>query len=286
MIKQIKLNAKKIIKPKKIDLALITFTILCIALVILVGKYFLSLFFNLKGYVDIYETPIFYLDDVPNTSEQVYLFSLSALFVLFTVLHPMILAAKRWCYALINTSKVSYKNLYLFFYNEYLKAVLFSIHLYARKIICFMICFLPAFLSTSIFFFLIRNSTTQIEIAIGGLFLIFSMLLFVIGTLLFIVMIQKYNLAAYLAFENKVSICKSLKSSAVAMKEYKLQFLYLYIRFSHLLIMCVFFFPIFYVIPYMHISFAVLSKYIICEKEKEILEVINKKQKDPKLSLI
>lgn len=286
MIKQIKLNAKKIIKPKKIDLLLITLTIISMAIAILGIKYFLSSFLNLKGYVDIQETPNFYFDDIPNTSGQIYFFSFAILMILFTVLQPMILVSKRWCYALINTSNVSYKSFFKLLYDEYLKSVAFSIYLYIKKISLFIICFLPTFLSSSIFFFLIGSSITQIQVAIGGLFLIFSILLFIIGVLLFIVMIQRYNLAVFIAFENQVSIRLSLKASIVAMKEYKFQFLYLYARFLPLFFLCLFFFPIFYVIPHIEVSSTLLSKYIICEKEKEILAVINKNQKKPKLSLI
>ncbi|MEG2295463.1 MAG: hypothetical protein RSB96_01820, partial [Oscillospiraceae bacterium] len=149
-----------------------------------------------------------------------------------------------------------------------------------------VVCFLPSFLSISLFFFLVKNPTIQMEVAIGGLFLFFSLVLFIIALLLFIIIIQKYNLVVYLALENKISISQSFKVSAIAMKEYKMQFLYLYAQFLHLFVFCIFFIPIFYVIPYVQVSSIVLSKYIMCEKEKEILEVINKKEKEPKLLLI
>ncbi|MEG2295464.1 MAG: hypothetical protein RSB96_01825, partial [Oscillospiraceae bacterium] len=127
MVKHIKANTRKIIKHKKMDLALITLTLIGTLFMVFGVKYLLSLFLNLSGYIDIHETPNFYLDDRPNTDWKIYLFSSCALIMLFIVIYPMIFSIKRWCYALINTSNVSYKNLFAFFKEEYLKSVLLII---------------------------------------------------------------------------------------------------------------------------------------------------------------
>lgn len=156
--------------------------------------------FNVSGFTDIFATPDFALDDIPDISPAAIAISaLGALFALL-VINPLKLGAKNWYYRLTDGVDLPAAEIFGFFFSlkKYFGAVFFTALLFLKKLF-WSVIFLIVPLCAVIGGYVWENrSSRDVELLLSTGLKVSGFISFFAMSLLLMIWIQRYYLAEYL----------------------------------------------------------------------------------------
>lgn len=173
-----------------------------------------------------------------------------------------------WSYLTIYQKTNDFSNIFNYFscFKNILKSWYVSCQIFFRKIFwSIIIFFIPMLVSAwSLLATTHQNLVANKYLISFGYIL--SFFLIIISSLICLIFFQRYMLTRYLLVSGECKKTReAIKLSIKIMKNKKLDYIFLLISFSGWIISCLFIVPIFFVFPYVKITIALYSRYIIEE---------------------
>lgn len=234
------------------------------------------------AYRKVFNIPRFMADNALNTDIKSVMVQVVFAAVSFFVLVPLILGVLEWYWNLTGGSKTGVGDIFAWYgsLRLYAKSILLNIDICIRVLLWWiLICGLP----TVMIFFAryysrgININSTNLSIPaiqsllISSLLLLFGVMFFIAGTVLFIFVVSKYMLAYFFAVEDSTrKISDIIRDSITYSHDYRWELTKFILSYVGWFITCILILPILYVGPYFLSSTTILSKHIIYSQRAKI----------------
>ena len=217
-------------------------------------------------FVDYAATPSIAFDDMANVAMVSTLISLLISLLIFFVMTPLQQGCARWFYRRTGGEQEPVSG--VFFYFETAKSYFRSLGLYfqigLRIFVWMLLPALPMAATIVFIMFYKRQLGGNLPNAVFAVVVILMVIWAVLLVILSIMISLRYFLAPYLLAEHpeqKAGQC--IKNGVHLVKGHKAELFGFMLSFFGWALLCVLIVPIFYVLPYMHSSYAVYARYLI-----------------------
>ena len=208
------------------------------------------------------------LGDVLISSRAEWVIIGTATLLQLLLIFPLSLGVIRWYFRIVYGGNPSITEAFHFFETPkaYGRAVWYDISIGIRSMLWAVLFYaLPsAVIGLSVYYLSIGDESLRLQrmAATAGVF--FSVLMFLTATLLYGAFINRYALAPYLiGADDEMTVGKAIKTSIQYTNGFKFSLMWFSLSFLGWFLLCVFFFPVFYVFPYYMSAFALYARYII-----------------------
>ncbi|MBC5787456.1 DUF975 family protein [Clostridium facile] len=185
---------------------------------------------------------------------------------------PIWFGSIKWAYA-VASGENSPIALVFYFYTSakrYFHSIGIILSVFFRMLGYLIVSLLPACAMYSLAWF--YQSSGYYSAYIYWVMLGFTWLLLFTGLIFFIYVCSKYYLVGFLFVEDSsLKIAQMIRLSSCMMKGERFQLIMLLICMVPLLVLCVIFIPIIFVIPYLSVELALFAKYQIEHAKREVL---------------
>lgn len=221
------------------------------------------------------------LNDNGMINLSIYSFAISIVFTLiaFLVITPLMLGMTEWFWRLTAGEKPEVGDIFAWFGSAklYVKSIILRINVGVRALLWFLLtCSIPLALIIAAGYYVKDIDVTKIttfsmtdiqNLFISGVLMLLGIMLLICGLILFLFLISRYFLAAFLVVEDgERKISDAVRMSIKFTKSYRWEITKFLLSFTGWFITCVAIIPYFYVVPYFYSSFAIFSKHIIYEQ--------------------
>ena len=217
-------------------------------------------------FVDYAATPSIAFDDMANVAMVSTLISLLISLLIFFVMTPLQQGCARWFYRRTGGEQEPVSG--VFFYFETAKSYFRSLGLYfqigLRTFVWMLLPALPMAATIVFIMFYKRQLGGNLPNAVFAVVVILMVIWAILLVILSIMISLRYFLAPYLLAEHpeqKAGQC--IKNGVRMVKGHKAELFVFMLSFFGWALLCVLIVPIFYVLPYMHSSYAVYARYLI-----------------------
>lgn len=257
--KEIKLKSKKLLKDNFAPLILAACFLLLIMIIFSLCEYIIRSITGINAYDSvIFSSGGFTLNNLLSVSILVLSFILQ-----YIVISPLMMGLWRCLYLITEGKNIQIGNLFYFYSSPklFFRSILLRINIFLRELFYLLILFLPAFVAS---FFLSDYAAAFFKYNLSTFAssaLMFAAAVFWIGAVIFyIIILLRYSFAGIIAAsDDKLKINRSIKLSIKRSNGYKLCIFKLIISFIGWFALCIFIFPIIYVLPYFCLGIAVLA---------------------------
>ena len=173
-----------------------------------------------------------------------------------------------WNYLTVFNKSNDFNNIFSYFscFKNIIRSWYISCQIFFREVFWFIIIFLiPALVSAwSLIATTHQNQIINKYLISFGYVL--SFFLIIVASLICVIFFQRYMLTRYLLVSGECKKTRqAIKLSIKIMKNKKLDYIFLLMSFLGWIISCLFIVPIFFVLPYIKITSALYSRYIVEE---------------------
>jgi uncharacterized membrane protein len=202
------------------------------------------------------------------------------LFVVILLETPLLLGIMRWYYRMVQGQTSPFADIFVYYESLrlYCKSIWLFITVFVRSLLwAFGFLTLPSIL-LSLSIGVVNNrfrplfGDTQLSATVGTMGVTISALLLALTAVLYIVFMNRYALTFYLFFDDPDGkITGFLKTSIHYTSGYRASMTAFSLSFIGWFLLCFWFIPLFYVVPYCVASVALYARYIIerCRRETE-----------------
>lgn len=259
--KEIKLKSRKLFKDNFAPLILAACFLLLIMIIFFLCEYIIRLITGISVYDSIiFSSGGFTLRNLLSISILVF-----SLILQYIVTSPLMMGLWRCLHLITEGKNIQIENLFYFYSSPklFFRSILFQINIFLRELLYLLILFLPAIVTS---FFLSDYAAAFFKYKLSTFAssaLMFAAAVFWIGAVIFyIIILLRYSFAGIIAASNdKLKITRSIKLAIKRSNGYKLCIFKLIISFIGWFALCVFIFPIIYVLPYFCVGIAVLANH-------------------------
>jgi len=184
----------------------------------------------------------------------------------FLLLSPLNLGAVKWYYELSSGGEASFELLFTYFssFKLYCRALWYAINLSVRSFFWTLLFLLPGSFCLAAASWLYSVENIPLYLSVVSLLMVIGVFLLAFGCVFAFIYLQKYYVASYLICQDNTvpaiqcfkTSCRYSRGSRGFIALFRLSFLLWYL-------LCVFIFPVLYVIPYTEASYAIYAKYLI-----------------------
>lgn len=205
--------------------------------------------------------------------ENIFLLGFTVLSLL--LMAPLMLGLIRWYRLLAYGGKPSLIELFHFFSSgrNYLRALWLHLNLTVRTYLWAAVFFaVPgAIFAASVLQINHSSVAGQTAGALATVGIAFSAVLTLLAMIFYCAFINKYFLAFYLICEDdSLSVRQAIRSSAAFTRGSRFGLLWFTLSFTGWYLLCIVFFPVFYVFPYVNAAFAMYAKHLIEKKRNPL----------------
>ncbi|MCL2033977.1 MAG: DUF975 family protein [Oscillospiraceae bacterium] len=206
-------------------------------------------------------------DVIVNSTAEWAIIGAAALLQLLLIF-PLSLGVIRWYFRIVHGGNPSITEAFYFFETPkaYLRAVWYDISIGIRTTLWAVLFYaLPsAVMLTSVYFLSAEDDSLRLERMAASAGVVFSVLMFLAATVFFCAFVNRYALVAYLVgADDEITVGKAIKMSIQYTKGYRFRILLFSLSFIGWFLLCVFFIPLFFVVPYYMAAYALYARYII-----------------------
>ena len=238
---------------------------------------FLYLIFHYSGYLDVLQSPEFYLDDILDYHLGPLLITGSICILWLLLIPPMIYGIASWYYHLSGGSPKEFSAVFCAFTSlrQWARSVgmtliLLALHLFWLAVFTVIPVLVLLFFRNFTF-----DPASRLAIFIpfgkaGGWILLTMAMVF------YLVLIQRYALCFYLmAQKPRIPLLKAIRQSVQAMQGRSWEMISLRLSFIWWMLLSLLMFPLIYVVPYYQSAIAIYARYAV---EYDIRETQQKQQ--------
>lgn len=199
--------------------------------------------------------------------------------VIFLVIHmllfsPLNLGVNRWFYQLVHGCGHSVAELFRYFESggSYRRALWLEVNLTVRIYLWAIVFFaVPGALFGFSFVGVVRGEAAgRVAMTVASVGLFLACVLGILAFVFYGALVSRYQLAAYLLSENdEITVREAIRLSVAYTRGSRFSLFGFQLTFIGWMLLCVFFFPVFYVVPYFHTALAMYGRYLI-EKARQL----------------
>lgn len=266
LFRRIKENAKAALSGRWGQADAIVLLVVAISILFTLTESALTLLFDVPAFLDILNTPGFYLDDLPNTTLPSLCLSSLIWMLSAVVLIPLNLGVVRWYCGVTYGSQEDISLIFTFFESPYqvFRALWATLQVSLRSLLWAVLLFSPSFLLLGMSGNLNRQGSSPMDYTMATIGSLMGMLLFLFGGILLFICLQRYYLVPYLLCgDRKMKVSHAIRQSMQITYGYKTDLVLFHLSFfgwylSNLLIL-----PILYTLPYIYTSQAMMARYLM-----------------------
>lgn len=244
----------------------IVFTVLGVYLLISALEQALYLVLGLSGFLDVFNTPEFYLDDSLNTDLGAVLSTGFSSLLLFLLGAPLTAGSAGWYFSLSAGTPLGFEGLFRPFTSgrSYIRVLGAALLVGVRSALWGVAFLLPPGALAALFLWASGTDNLPVSAMLINIGFAISQLLFAIALFFFFVFLQRYSLVYYLLADRpQVSAARAVGMSVKMMKNHKWESVSLRISFVGWHLLSLLILPMLYTAPFYHASMAIYSRYVI-----------------------
>ena len=221
---------------------------------------------GISEYMDYNNTPNIHIDDMASVYSVSLLVSFLILALTFVIIIPLSQGELRWYYRRTGGENDGVSSIFYYFetFKQYGKAFWLNLSISLRVFGWTLLLYLPLIVLVGFMGMYSARYDGELPAPVAGLGIIL-LIVWGIAVVIFSVAISlRYFLAPYILAENpQMKSREAVKQSVKYMKGHKGDVFVFGLSFIGWILLCVFFIPMFYVIPYMNASHAMYARYLI-----------------------
>lgn len=221
---------------------------------------------GLKPYVDVYNTPDNFMDDLPNTTPLYLWVTLGMTFVAVLVGAPLNIGVNDWFLGLTDGAAPPFGQIFRPYGNRtFFRAVWLEISIYLRTMLwAALLSAVPAgVLAFSVWFFE-QGARTNTEQALSVMGIILGAGLLLAAVVFLAAVVTRYTLAPYLLCSRYAkTVRQALRLSVHYTKGHRWEIVAFFLSFLPWLLLTPLVLPVLWIYPYMQMSTALFARYLI-----------------------
>lgn len=193
---------------------------------------------------------------------------------IFLVVVPIFMGFLRWYANTVLSGNEEITSIFYYFSKAklYFKSLLLILNIFCRKVFWGFVCMLPGGLVAGISTYIVSLNPNGRHIFFAKIGTFVGMILLLSGLIVFLLISMRYSLACYLMIRDEsLTVTRCIRLSSQYTLKVRGELFRFFLSFLPLWILCIFIFPILFVLPYYLMAFSIYAQYLLeCHRPKNV----------------